>query len=174
MAMSKSLQEVQAPISCQLCEEFNEIQWKCLQCNFLMCSRCRKIHQKVRSSNQHKIIDINYIAEYQQQSSVPDFHIECGFHAGQICCLFCQTCEVVVCPSCIAKTHHEHSMIVMNEAYDLAMKSIKCMNLEVKQKLSEIVSEKSKLGAIKSSVALKYAKEKKVVLNQDNLVKMMK
>ncbi|XP_063427316.1 uncharacterized protein LOC134710843 [Mytilus trossulus] len=59
----------------------------------------------------------------------------------------------------------------MNEAYDLAMKSIKCMNLEGKQKLSEIVSEKSKLRAIKSSVELKYAKEKRVVLNWDNLVK---
>lgn len=76
VAISRSLQEAQAPIPCQLCEESNEIQWKCLQCDSLMCSKCRKIHQKVRSSNQHKIIDINYIAEYQQQSSVPDLHIE--------------------------------------------------------------------------------------------------
>ncbi|XP_052103491.1 uncharacterized protein LOC127736972 [Mytilus californianus] len=62
-------------------------------------------------------------------------------------------------------------MTVMNEAYDLAMESIKCMNSEVKQKLSEIFSGKSKLGAIKSSEKLKLDTEKKKVLNQDNLLK---
>ncbi|XP_076098503.1 uncharacterized protein LOC143068382 [Mytilus galloprovincialis] len=163
---------MQAPITCQLCEESREIKWKCLQCNFLMCSRCKKIHQKVKSSDQHKIIDIKDIAEFQQHSSDPDFNtIECGVHAGQIYCLFCQTCEEVVCPSCIAKTHNEHKMTVINEAYNLAMKSIKCINSEVKQKLSEIVTTKSKLGAIKSSENLKYAKEKKKVLARNNLLK---
>lgn len=45
-----------------------------------MCSRCKKIHQKVKSSDQHKIIDIKDIAEFQQHSSGPDFNtLNVGF-----------------------------------------------------------------------------------------------
>ncbi|VDI48442.1 Hypothetical predicted protein [Mytilus galloprovincialis] len=68
MAYSNSLCKGQIPMLCQLCEESNEIKWKCLQCDFLLCTKCQKIHNKVKSTDQHTIIDIKDIASQQQQA----------------------------------------------------------------------------------------------------------
>ncbi|CAG2253483.1 unnamed protein product [Mytilus edulis] len=55
---------------CQLCEESNKIKWKCLQCDFLLCTKCQKIHNKVKSTDQHTIIDIKDIASQKQEAKV--------------------------------------------------------------------------------------------------------
>ncbi|XP_063397268.1 uncharacterized protein LOC134681554 [Mytilus trossulus] len=57
MAMSRP--EEQCPIQCQLCEVDPMIKWKCLDCDLLMCSKCKdQIHSKFKSEKEHKIIDI--------------------------------------------------------------------------------------------------------------------
>ncbi|CAG2249105.1 unnamed protein product [Mytilus edulis] len=101
MALSKSFQKGQVPLVCQMCEESNRLSWKCLHCDFLLCTKChRNFTKKVKSIDQHTIIDIKDIACHQQQTKdTTDFrNIQCGIHAGQTCFLFCQSCEVVVCP----------------------------------------------------------------------------
>jgi hypothetical protein len=88
--MMADLQEGQTPLMCQLCEESIQIKWKCLQCNFLLCTKCKNIHKKVKSSDEHNIVDIKDTAIYQH-SSEPDpdcGHIKCKNHEGQNCCLF--------------------------------------------------------------------------------------
>ncbi|XP_063425452.1 uncharacterized protein LOC134709210 [Mytilus trossulus] len=68
MTFSNSLCHGQTPMLCQLCEESNEIKWKCLQCDFLLCTKCQRIHNKVKSTDQHTIIDIKDIASKQQEA----------------------------------------------------------------------------------------------------------
>ncbi|XP_052058837.1 uncharacterized protein LOC127699134 [Mytilus californianus] len=82
MAFSNSLCKGQIPISCQLCEESNEIKWKCIQCDFLLCTKCQRLHNKVKYTNQHTIIEIKDIASQQQQAKDnPDFsNIPCEIH----------------------------------------------------------------------------------------------
>ncbi|CAG2189143.1 unnamed protein product [Mytilus edulis] len=70
MAYSNSLCKGQIPMLCQLCEDSNEIKWKCLQCDFLLCTKCQKIHNKVKSTDQHTIIDIKDIASQKQEAKV--------------------------------------------------------------------------------------------------------
>ncbi|CAG2194690.1 TRIM9_67 [Mytilus edulis] len=49
----------QCPIQCQLCEGDPKIKWKCLDCDLLMCSKCKdKIHSKFKSEKEHEIVDI--------------------------------------------------------------------------------------------------------------------
>ena len=133
--MMAGLQEGQIPLMCQLCEESNQIKWKCLQCHFLLCTKCKNIHKKVKSSDQHNIVDINDTAIYEQSSETdPDYgHIKCKNHEGQNCCLFCKECEEVVCPLCIAKTHNKHNMTEIKEGYKTSLMTLKTFNTEHEQ-----------------------------------------
>ncbi|CAC5368116.1 unnamed protein product [Mytilus coruscus] len=173
MALSKSLQKGQVPMSCQMCEESNEIKWKCLLCNFLLCTKCQKLHKKVKSTNQHTIIDIADIASHQQQTKDKlDFsNIPCGIliHAGQNCCLFCQSCEVVVCPLCITDIpdkHDKHKMIELAKGYELTIKTVETFNSEIDQKIVQNMKVLCELGNFKSSEDIKYDLEEQNILSR--------
>ncbi|XP_052058827.1 uncharacterized protein LOC127699125 [Mytilus californianus] len=172
MALSKSFQKGQIPICCQLCEESSEIKWKCLLCDFLLCTKCQKLHKKVKSTDQHTIIDIKDIAVYQQQiKDNPDFSsIPCEIHSGQNCCLFCQTCDEVVCPLCIAKTHNKHNMIELAEGYKITLKTIKTFNSELEVKLTDYVKGITKLHSLKSFEDAKYETEKQKILSREKVL----
>ncbi|CAC5393894.1 unnamed protein product [Mytilus coruscus] len=173
MAFSKSIQKVQAPMSCQMCEESSEIKWKCLQCNFFLCTKCQKLHLKVKSTDKHAIIDIKEIAFYQKQAkdSVDFDNIPCEIHNGQNCCLFCLTCEEVVCPLCIATTHNKHNMIQLDEGYKLTINEVKTLNSELEELLLDNVKRLSKVDSLKSSEDSKYESEKQKILSQDQVLK---
>lgn len=174
MALSKSLQMGQVSALCQLCEESNEIKWKCLQCEFLLCTKCQKLHRKVKSSDHHTIIDIKDIALYQQQAKEAQFssNFICAIHKGQNCCLFCLTCEEVVCPLCIAKTHNEHKMTELSEGNKLIIDSMKTKKSGFEKKLKEIAEVLTTLESIRSSEGSKYEKEKLKIINQEKVLKV--
>ncbi|XP_052079819.1 uncharacterized protein LOC127717982 [Mytilus californianus] len=168
MALSKSLQRGQVPMFCQMCEESSEIKWKCLLCNFLLCTKCQTLHKKVKSTDQHTIIDIADIASHQQQTKDKlDFsNIPCGIHAGQNCCLFCQSCERVVCPLCITNIHDKHKMIELAKGYELTIKTVKTFNSEIDQKIMQNMKVLSELGNCKSSENIKYDLEVQNILSR--------
>ena len=64
MAYAQSVQKAQMILHCQLCEENSKIQWKCITCDFLICLKCMKIHEKVKSAEKHCIISLKDIASY--------------------------------------------------------------------------------------------------------------
>lgn len=70
MACSTSFLQGQVPIQCQLCETDPKINWKCLQCNLLMCSKCKdKIHPKFKSADEHKIVSLKELSASSDQSN---------------------------------------------------------------------------------------------------------
>lgn len=68
MGSAQSIHQAQTPIGCQLCETGNKIEWKCIQCSLLICSRCKdKIHPKFKGAIDHEILNIK---EVQQETRV--------------------------------------------------------------------------------------------------------
>ncbi len=62
MALSKSLAKGQIPISCQLCETNNKINWRCDDCKYLMCDPCKiTIHPKF--AKDHHVVNIRNIGQ---------------------------------------------------------------------------------------------------------------
>ncbi|XP_063431656.1 uncharacterized protein LOC134714347 [Mytilus trossulus] len=173
MALSKSFQKGQVPMLCQMCEESNEIKWKCIQCDFLLCTKCQKLHQKVKSTDQHIIIEIKDIPLHQQQSKdkLDLSNIQCGIHSEHNCFLFCQSCEVVVCPLCITKIHNKHTMVELAEGYQLTLKSMKTFNSEIEEEIDQNEEVLSELGILKSSEDRKYELEKQNILNREKILK---
>ncbi|CAG2194541.1 TIF1A [Mytilus edulis] len=173
MALSKSLPSGQVPMLCQICEESSEIRWKCLLCDFLLCTKCQKLHKKVKSTDQHTIIDIKDIGTYQQEvSNPPDINnMPCSVHNGQNCCLFCQTCEEVICPLCILQAHKIHNMIGLTEGYKSTQKAVKDFHIEVEESILQTEKGLSKLGLRETSEKSKYESERQKILDRERVLK---
>lgn len=70
MACSNSFLQGQVSIQCQLCERDPKINWKCLQCNLLMCSKCKdKIHPKFKSADEHEIVSLKELSALSDRSN---------------------------------------------------------------------------------------------------------
>ncbi|XP_052081781.1 uncharacterized protein LOC127719595 [Mytilus californianus] len=105
MAFASSIQKGQIPVGCELCKGQNKIQFKCIECELLMCSECMdRVH--LRIAKDHQITDIKDIGKH-----VTFNEIKCETHKGQTCCLFCQTCKTFICLKCVAKVHNGHELI---------------------------------------------------------------
>ncbi|VDI09581.1 Hypothetical predicted protein [Mytilus galloprovincialis] len=173
MALSNSLQSGQVPMLCQMCEESNEIKWKCLQCDFLLCTKCQQLHQKVKSTDQHIIIDIKDITTYQQEvNDHPDIiNIPCSVHNGQNCCQFCKTCEEIICSLCFLQAHNTHDMIGLAKEYELTLKAVNNFHTEVEENILQIEKGLSKLCIRKTSEESLYESEKQKILKRERTLK---
>ncbi|CAG2253480.1 unnamed protein product [Mytilus edulis] len=140
---------------------------------FSCVQKCQRLHKKVKSADQHNIIDIRGIAVHQQQAKDnPDFNnIPCEIHSGQNCCLFCETCNEVVCPLCIVKSHNKHDMIELADGFRMTVMALKTFNSELNVKLTDCVKGISKLSSLVSSEDVKYEREKKNILSRDKVLK---
>jgi hypothetical protein len=73
--MMAGLQEGLIPLMCQLCEESNQIKWKCLQCNFFLCTKCKNMHKKVKYSDEHNIVDMMYMISLLTNDSLVSLNV---------------------------------------------------------------------------------------------------
>lgn len=52
--------DAQISVVCQFCETSRETTWRCLNCDLFLCRVCNsKIHSKVMSSIEHKIVHLD-------------------------------------------------------------------------------------------------------------------
>ncbi|XP_052084276.1 uncharacterized protein LOC127721550 [Mytilus californianus] len=57
--MATSICKAQIPLSCQLCNLRIAIQWKCTECELLMCDNCKNnVHSRIKTAEKHNIITI--------------------------------------------------------------------------------------------------------------------
>ena len=116
--------KLQAPVSCKLCETETKINWKCYECDLLMCDRCKeKIHPNIRNARDHKVLNIREVGEH---STELDFSsIKCEEHSGQYSCLFCKKCDNLVCPVCVSKIHNGHELVEIRTGYEIKEENLK-------------------------------------------------
>ncbi|VDH92424.1 Hypothetical predicted protein [Mytilus galloprovincialis] len=114
----------QVPVSCSLCEEDTRIKWKCLNCDMLMCDKCKeKIHVKFKFAKDHKVVTIEEVGLHKDEIDLSN--ISCQTHAGQTCVLFCKSCVYLVCPLCISETHNGHGLVTIREGYEILIGKLK-------------------------------------------------
>ncbi|CAC5383390.1 unnamed protein product [Mytilus coruscus] len=150
MAFSQSIRKGQAPLCCNLCEIETKISSKCMDCDLLMCTKCRdKVHPKFKNAKDHKIVDIKDIALYAEEM---DFNsIKCQDHTGQNCCLFCESCDHLVCPLCISKTHNGHGLIEISKSYETKLHWLKQAQVKVQSNLQNLNKYDAKIEEMQKS-----------------------
>lgn len=101
--------KAQVPKTCNMCEETIEVKYRCLECNFILCERCRRFHEKIKTIDFHHIINI----KDDNVSLTKLFHIPilpCLLHKEENCVLYCLDCEETACTACISIKHQKHTL----------------------------------------------------------------
>ena len=93
---------------CDFCETETNLKWRCIQCDTILCDKCKKIHNKFQTNTQHQIVDIKIPFLEVEQKVILD-NIRCDEHQTKMTCLFCRTCDHLVCTDCISSKHNEHN-----------------------------------------------------------------
>ncbi|XP_063420777.1 tripartite motif-containing protein 42-like [Mytilus trossulus] len=164
MATSNSAQIIQFPIGCQLCQSTNTIQWKCVNCQLLMCTSCiDNIH--LRIAKHHSVIHIDDIGELDSGESFNFSDGLCNQHANQVCCSYCRTCKTVVCLKCVMTLHNGHEF-VEEEEFLSKKKKIWEGNKNALKKLDDLYTTEAKLRKIKESEDTMYNKAKENIQNR--------
>ncbi|VDI05767.1 stromal interaction molecule 1 [Mytilus galloprovincialis] len=169
MAFSKSISKGQFPINCELCESNPKIQWKCKDCNLLMCQTCRdKIHPKFKNANKHQICDIKEIGPSAKEGGINmDFsNIPCQKHKSQDCCLFCKACNILVCATCVSTIHNGHTMGEIKEFYENKMIDVRKRQTEVKINERRLKENELTLAKINKSKSESYNNAKQDILDR--------
>ena len=108
MAFSSSIRKTQNVKLCELCENETNLKWRCIHCDTILCDKCKKIHNKVQTNTQHQIVDLKIPFQDVEQKVILD-NIRCTEHQTNMTCLFCRTCDHLVCPDCISSKHNKHN-----------------------------------------------------------------
>ena len=107
MAFSSSIKKAQIVKLCDLCETETNLKWRCIQCDKILCEKCKKIHNKVQTNTQHQIVNLKIPFQDLEQKVILD-NIRCTEHQTNMTCLFCRTCDHLVCPDCVSFKHNNH------------------------------------------------------------------
>ncbi|CAG2219842.1 unnamed protein product [Mytilus edulis] len=169
MTFSQSIRRSQFPINCQLCEVDPNIQWKCQDCNLLMCQTCNdKIHPKFKNACKHRICDVKEVGIInEEQEIIIDFsNIPCQIHQGQDCCVFCKACNYLICATCVSTTHNGHTMGEIKEFYEIKMNTVRKVKADVKFKQRRLKEDELSLARINKYKSESYIHAKKDIISQ--------
>ncbi|XP_076100747.1 uncharacterized protein LOC143069828 [Mytilus galloprovincialis] len=170
MASSEVVGGGQVPANCKLCKTDRPIQWKCTDCSILMCGYCKdNVHSQFKNALDHKIINKEEIGLHSEEL---DFtNIKCDDHAGQSSCLYCNTCDVLVCPTCVAKVHKRHDLIEISDEYKLKVEKLKKGQSKMQKSNSNMKAKKGELNRLVSAENSKYSKVRQDIVSHEKTVK---
>ncbi|CAC5386334.1 unnamed protein product [Mytilus coruscus] len=165
MGTASSVPFSQVSIGCQLCQGRNTIQWKCVNCQFLMCNSCKdNIH--LRISKDHKILNIKNIGDLDSGESFNFSDVHCNEHSNQVCCSYCSTCKTVVCVKCLMTLHNGHQFLD-EEEFLSKRKKLWDEQKRAQKKLYELCMKEAKLRTIKESEVRKYFEAKQEIQKRE-------
>ncbi|XP_071162360.1 E3 ubiquitin-protein ligase TRIM71-like [Mytilus edulis] len=170
MASSQPFGGGQVPVNCKLCKTDRPIQWKCMDCSIMMCAHCKdNVHSQFKNALDHKIIKREEIGLHKEEL---DFtNIKCNEHTGQSSCLYCNTCEILVCPTCVAKVHKKHDLIEISDAYNIKVEILKKGQSKMQKSNYTTNAKKDQLNKLVSAENIKYNKEKRNIQSHEETVK---
>ncbi|VDI76782.1 Hypothetical predicted protein [Mytilus galloprovincialis] len=156
----------QVPVSCSLCEEDSIIKWKCLNCDMLMCDKCKeKIHVKFKFAKDHKVVSIQEVGLNYKEI---DFsNISCKIHTGQNYVLFCKTCDCLVCPLCISETHNGHGFVTIRERYEILVSKVKTKEKSIETNIFVLKKRKAEVNDVDKAELSKFESTMKKIKYQN-------
>ncbi|XP_063402663.1 uncharacterized protein LOC134686805 [Mytilus trossulus] len=156
----------QVPVSCSLCEENTRIEWKCLNCDMLMCDKCKeKIHVKFKFAKDHKVVSIAEVGLHKDEI---DFsNISCSKHPVQSCVMFCKSCIYLVCPLCISETHNGHGLVTIREGYEILIGKLKTRGKNMGTNINELEKRKEEVKDVNQTELSKFENTMKKIKDQN-------
>lgn len=106
--------------SCRICKGSKDLKWFCQDCEidsnceksrkFIICTSCKIKHCQIPATANHFILSFNDIDSCTHDALTKSKirRTQCRKHRDETYTLFCQTCNFLVCTSCIPKYHNGH------------------------------------------------------------------
>ena len=135
---------------CESCDSSSVAAAKCVQCDELLCSECKRAHGLVKLTRDHQIISLEDVVPKRKipeaEPSVKSW--VCDKHEEKITC-FCFHCSEPVCPFCISemvsKDPKMHDFVGLQEAVsklkhtiDESLESVQEKRSELKEKIQTL------------------------------------
>nr|XP_034331921.1 uncharacterized protein LOC117691011 isoform X1 [Crassostrea gigas] len=105
--------QVQSVMPCDTCD--NAAEHLCKTCHDKLCSRCKGIHTKCKSSFDHEITLLTF-ESLSLINEVPSVQV-CRSHPGFRTNVCCKECEIPICEKCLVFEHNGHKVILTEELY---------------------------------------------------------
>jgi len=100
----------QAPlyVLCDICETKEEVYFYCVDCQEVLCARCKLVHVKGKKTQTDEII----LLSQARQGIIPKSSvIFCDNHPTVKVTLYCQKCDTLICTECLDVKHQDHRII---------------------------------------------------------------
>ena len=96
---------------CEECEEGNAVTL-CRDCNLPLCEECQRHHSKSKKTREHVMLPVNELRARSSSSDscegVGHQTWMCDKHNSMQVCIYCMTCDVVICRDCALVDHNNH------------------------------------------------------------------
>ena len=97
----------------------------CVECEHKICERCREAHKKVKTSRNHRFVDLGNKSEIEKLTrSIPQSY--CDQHPTEVLRIFCKSCQLPVCHVCFEDGHTSHKFSTIEKAGNSFRKKMSC------------------------------------------------
>ena len=99
--------------SCDSCRNRGDMRpshMRCLNCNELLCKDCISAHERLTLTKNHKLVAPDAVVESSpciEADSGPNPSM-CKDHPDDVCKLYCNRCQTLICVTCKLTTHDGH------------------------------------------------------------------
>ena len=104
---------------CENCEK-NHSTRVCQDCSVFLCQECAEVHQKWKSSRNHKIVTITDIQASADVASIISLKRKlpcCQKHPEHVCKIYCETCSELICNDCTVRLHQGHRYDLISDTF---------------------------------------------------------
>uniref|UniRef100_U3I8Y5 RING-type E3 ubiquitin transferase n=1 Tax=Anas platyrhynchos platyrhynchos TaxID=8840 RepID=U3I8Y5_ANAPP len=124
-----------AKTSCSMCKEKKPAHSLCTSCNKWLCSTCTEEH---RHGNETGDRFLSVSLKGCTGTEDIEFSLFCPMHAQEPLKLFCETCDILTCHSCLLTEHKEHRFRHLDEALQNQRAILKNVIAKVEEKKNGI------------------------------------
>ncbi|XP_040414965.1 tripartite motif-containing protein 66 isoform X2 [Cygnus olor] len=123
--------------SCSMCKEKRPAHSLCTSCNKWLCSTCTEEHRHGNETGD-RFLSVSLKGCTATEDEASEFSLFCPIHAQEPLKLFCETCDILTCHSCLLTEHKEHRFRHLDEALQNQRAILKNVIAKVEEKKNGI------------------------------------
>ncbi|XP_009916753.2 tripartite motif-containing protein 66 [Haliaeetus albicilla] len=100
---------------CSTCKEKRPAHSLCTSCNKWLCSSCTEEHRHGKETGD-RFFSVSLKGCTATEDEGSEFSLFCPVHTQEPLKLFCETCDILTCRSCLLTEHKEHRFRHLDEA----------------------------------------------------------
>src|SRR6218665_3960902 len=139
------LQMGNATIICDMCNvrnghrkgQISKAAFRCLQCQDNYCLSCMKVHQFLKVSKDHQLVNVGSDANSEMKQPLAIKF--CSNHTQKPLDYYCADCKKIVCVSCFVLSHASHKCKDVTTVAEEFRKTIDTKSLKISTYVNELL-----------------------------------